>query len=64
MQETIAIDDPGVCQSDITSVTQAGCTKMAERIDVQFEVETPVDPRNIASDGGSQRFDAAFAKLL
>jgi len=64
---TIAIDDPGVCQS----VTRAGCAKTAERIDVLFGVKTHGDPKNIALHGGAhlltvkgRGFDAAFAKLL
>jgi len=44
---TTTIDDPGVC----LSVTRVGCAKTAEQIDVLFEVETSVSPRNIALDG-------------
>jgi len=33
---TIAIDDPGICQSVCLSVTKASCDKTAERIDVLF----------------------------
>jgi len=41
-----AIDDPGVCQSVSLSygLTQAGCAKTAERIDVLFVMKTPGDP--------------------
>jgi len=46
---TIAIDDPGVCQS----VCYVGeLCKTTERIDILFGVETPRDPRNIVLDGG------------
>jgi len=51
---------------------QAGCAKTAERIDVLFELETPVDTKNTVHvlDGGpiptsrGRGFDAGFAKLL
>jgi len=46
--QTIAIDDPSVCQS----VTRAGCVKTAERIAVLFEVQTLVDLKNIVSPWG------------
>jgi len=36
----------------LLSVTQVGCEKTAERIDVLFEVETLGDPRNILPGGG------------
>jgi len=64
--KTIAINDPGVC----LSVTRAGCTKEAKRIDVLFEVETPGDAINIVLDkvpiprARAMGFDAAFTKLL
>jgi len=45
--QTIAIDDPRHL-----SVTQVGCAKTTERIDVLFEVETPGGPRNTVLDGG------------
>jgi len=58
---TIAIDDPGVCQS----VTRAKCAKTAERIDVLFGVETPLDPRSTPSHTARRKgSDATFAKLL
>jgi len=56
--------------SECLSVTQAGCAKMAEQIDILFGVVIPRDLRNIVLDGvliprGERRgFDAAFAKLL
>jgi len=64
--QTIVIDDPSVC----LSVTLAGCTKMAERIDVLL---TPWDPRNTclgspfitAREGGSMRpLPAYFGQSL
>jgi len=45
--QTIAIDDPGVCQSG----TRAGCAKTAEQIDVLSGVETHGDARNSVLDG-------------
>jgi len=48
---TIVVNDPGVCQF----VTRTGYAKMAERIDVLFQV----DPR-----GRRGWVDAAFVNLL
>jgi len=59
--QTIAIDDPGVCQP----VCRADelCSKTAERIDVLCGAEITEEPGNIVLDGGSPSGDAAFAKL-
>jgi len=64
--QTVAIDDPDVCQS----VMQLRCAKTAERIEILFGLKTPEGPRNNVSYGYLDRptamvagFDAAFAKF-
>jgi len=69
MQEmqTFVINDANIC----LFATWLCCGKMAERINVLFEVETLGDSRHIVLDGGPHPpavrcggFDAAFARLL
>jgi len=50
--QTIAVDDPGVCQLSSLSVMQLGCAKMAEQINILFGVETSGDAGNLVLDGG------------
>jgi len=62
--QTIAINDPGRLS---VSVTRLHCANTAERIEVLLGAEPSGHPRNMLSDTSpdfSDRFDAAFAKLL
>jgi len=50
-RETIAVDDPGVCQADSLSVTLLRCENTSERIKVLLGVEISGNIRHITLNG-------------